>query len=1267
MYESAKQSGNYSALLAVDAVTGQTALHVAAANPSSSPDQLEIIWLLLHSGVRIETLDKLGHSCVTVAAMAGNTIGMSVILEYMLSQPQGPLNAQAVLTSIDDYNHFDILAHAVLADRKEPVLSLLGDYEYCHVQESRYCPSSRNILHLAAVNGSTNAFEALFKLCFDDISVLCNTPDVNGFMPLAYAAANCTRRHLRNGRLPKCFLGSSHPSHGSNAHGSSASHHHTSGHGSASAANSANSTSSASSVDSINSFASLVESLQVPIEALANGGANVALVSELNSDSKTWSSLVCDSRCYLDDTICVHAEFIISLLETGLVDVNQLHGTFGSEGSVVGVSALFLASLFGHIPVVKVLLVNGARQDVGAYSPLQASVATNNRSLTELLLSFNDDNEQKFLMDRPPLLTGTPKLKDSPLTIALANSAPLDEIEFFLNGPISGEDVQLAIISGKMDIVRALFKAGASSMTESEIYGKLTGLATAVDVESSQMLAFMIEDTRVALSSIVDHQGRNILHHICEYGQSNALLQIQEEIDINYTEEQRKEELRLLISPVPHAQGGGKVASPLELAARQEWSPCYKILQSYLQESGFSKAELIAIASAAHNNEKTQKNEEGPARSQYAASASISSGSKGKKTKASSSTGSKRVGDAGSRAGNNGGHRKSSAAHHANAVASTAASAFQDYMNLSTSQQMGMDTLKKAVSAKLADFVAQQSGKRHGGQHQHHQHSSSHHHHQQLQHTQHGQQSTEFAISEIPAIADEALYLKLDGLLKWIIQSNDPTPYFKVLHSAQQYKRVSVILLELHVVDTCMREALKATNPLNMQNWLRTLALLHRNDTPFLENQTLNLMVKLLSYPLFMETSKAQAYLMVTINNECAAHPKVSSLIVIKLSERENKTALLRFFSCCIKTVQDDEASPAGIGLLDLFTHIFLKDDSFAESYRRVMTNLVNAPTALSCIVTSLNSLYTKAIDMTASLRMIQRVSQYYPTRVVFAGAVLPILRLSATRLSDPAANAMHISAYAAFSDLLKFSNLPLQRLLWKVIRHSMFIDLGLTSPLLEPRTAACDVIVCLCRDPQIQQQLVADAKYFDLLLKLFTFLVPTMKPNGHITEAEALAMRECILALSFLWNQDPARITAVLSIPGALEFLLALYHTDGVSAVANRVIQIIWAHDPTLCQSLLSSSQLTMRLYQSYAEKSGFVYSQAHLMPLHQVEPFAVPKWYTHADGVLHEEWDPTAVCSYCGTSNATRAITLHNTSSEGDKRAYFCSPECQAADSIT
>lgn len=1188
MYESGKQSGSWASLLAVDTVTGQTALHVAAANPSSSSDQLEIMWMLLQAGVKVEALDKLGHSCVTLAAMAGNTIGMSVILEHMLFQPQGPLNAQSLLTSCDEFNHFDVLVHAVLADRKESVLSLLGDYEYCHVQEARYCPTARNILHLAAVNGSTNALEALLKLCFDDIVSLCSAADRNGFMPLAYAAANCTRRHLRDGRLPKCFMPSS---------------------------------TAVPNVEShINNLSALLEVLQVPIDALHNGGANVAIVSNLNPDSRTWSTLVCDPRCTRDVNCCIHSEFVVALLETGLVDVNQLHG-LGPEG---GLSSLFLASLYGHIPVVRALLENGAKQDIGAYTPMQAAAATNNRALVELLMTHNADNAKRFMMERPVNFNGTYKLQDTPLTIAIANSSSIEELEPFLSEVpfFSGEDLQLAIISGQEELVRALLNAGASPFATTELYGRLTALATAVDVDNLPALRLVLEHIET-LSEAVDHQGRNILHHVCELGRSNALLMIQEELDTQIPyEPDRKDELSILIRPVPGLPNGR--ASPLEIAARQDSSPCYKILQSYLQESGFSKSELIASA-APQTFEKLAPPPSPPVElkppppvvtssstaSTSSASAFGSNPKLGKKPK----TGSPRA--------NNGKRRGGSSA------------ASQDYMNLTPSQQVGMDTLKKAVSAKLADFVASHSGR--------------------------GQlRSSEF-IADIPGITDEVLSSKLEGLLKWLINTPDPTPYFKVLHGAQQHKRVSAALLEMNIVDVCLNESLKTTNPLNMQSWLRTLALLHRNDTPFLDKHTLNLIVRLLSYPLFMETSKAQAYLMVTINNECAAHPQVSNLIVSKLSDRDNKTALLRFFSCCIRTVQDDEASPAGIGLLDLFTHIFLKEDSFADSYCRVMANLVNAPSALACIIQSLNSLYTKAIDMTASLRMLQRVAQYFPVRVVLAGALLPLLRLSTARPSDPLGAATTISAHGAFSDLLKFANLPLQKLLWKVMRHSLFIDLGLTSPALEARTAACDAIVCLCRDPTIQQQLIADPKYFDMLLKLFGSLVPSMKPNGHIGEGEALTMRECLLALSFLWNQDPARITAVLTIPNALELLLALYHTDGVSAVASRVIQIIWAHDPQQCQSLLSSSPLTMRLYQSFAEKSGFTVSPSQLVPLQHVEPFAVPKWYTHADGVLHEDLDAVTTCAYCGVNNEAKSLT------EQSKGKRYCSPECQNADATS
>ena len=1181
MYETAKQAGSWAPLLVVDTATGQTALHVAAANPSTSPDQLEILWLLLQAGVKVEALDKLGHSCVTVAAMAGNTIGMSVILEHMLLQPQGPLNAQSLLTSCDEFNHFDVLVHAVLADRKESVLSLLGDYEYCHVQEARYCPTARNILHLAAVNGSTNALEALLKLCFEDIVALSNAPDRNGFMPLAYAAANCTRRHLRDGHLPRCFMPSSF---------------------------------SSSSVESnVNNLSALLEALQVPIDALSHGGANVAQINELNPDSRTWSTLVCDPRCSRDSSCCIHSEFVVALLETGLVDVNQLHG-LGPED---GVSALFLASLYGHVPVVRALLDNGAKQDVGCYTPLQAAAATNNRVLVELLLTHNAENSKRFMMERPANLNGTAKLYDTPLTITLANSGSLEELETFIHDVpiITGEDLQLAIISGQEDTLKALLEAGTSPMAESEMYGRLTGLATAVDLDNLSMLRILLEYIP-SLSQAVDHQGRNILHHVCELGRSNALLMIQEELDAHFPDEAtRKEELRQLIRPVPSLPNGR--TSPLEIAARQDSSPCYKILQSYLQESGFSKPELIAMASSQHSSVTDKISMEPKSVLTSSSSSVASTGKPAKKGKATSG---------GKRGAVEVGRRKTGA---------SVGGSLQEYMNLTPSQQVGMDTLKKAVSAKLADFVAIHSGR--------------------------GQiRSSEF-IADIPGITDDVLRSKLEGLMKWLVHAPDPTPYFKVLHGAQQHKRVSAVLLEMNIVDTCLSESLKTTNSMNMQNWLRTLALLHRSQAPFLDKHMLNLTVKLLSYPLFMETSKAQAYLMVTINNECAAHPQVSNFIVNKLSDKENKTALLRFFSCCIRTVQDDEASPAGIGLLDLFTHIFQKEDSFAESYRRVMTNLVNAPSALSCITQSLNSIYTKAIDMTASLRMLQRVSQYYPTRVVLSGALLPLLRLSATRPTDPLGVATTISAHGAFSDLLKFSNQPLQKLLWKVMRHSLFLDLGLTSGALEARTAACDAIVCLSRDPNIQQHLIADAKYFDMLLKLLASLVPSMKPNGHISEGEALTARECLLALSFLWNQDPARITAVLSIPNALELLLALYHTDGVSAVASRVIQIIWAHDPQQCQSLLSSSPLTMRLYQSFAEKSGFTVSPAQLAPLQQVEPFAVPKWYTHADGVLHEDLDPTLACAYCGVSDTTKPL------SEQSKGKKYCSIECLGADTTS
>lgn len=1171
MIDDAKKAGSWASITAVDTSTGQTALHVAAANAASGPDQLEIIWLLLQAGVKVETLDKLGLSCVTMAAIAGNTIGMSVILEHMLLQPQGPLNAQSILTSCDEYNHFDVLAHAVLADRKEPVLSLVGDYEYCHIQEARYCPTGRNILHLAAVNGSTNALEALLKLCYEDAWMLNNTPDRNGFMPLAYAAANCTRRHLRDGRIPRCFMPSSN---------------------------------SASSVESnVNSLSALLEALQVPIDALHYGGANVVNVSELNSDSRTWSTLVCDPRCTRDVYTCVHSEFVVTMLETGFADVNQLHG-LGPEG---GVSGLFLASLYGHIPVVRAFLDNGAKQDVGAYTPMQAATATNNRALVELLLTYNAGNAKKFLMERPVNTYGTQKLPDTPLTIALANSASIEEIEPLLVETtfVTGEDLQLAIISGQEELVKMLFdNFGVSALATSEMYGTLTGLATAVDLDSLAMFKIILEHIPIP-SHAVDPQGRNILHHICELGRSNALLMFQEDLDMQFPDEQeRKLELRKLIRPVPTLPNGR--ASPLEIAARQDSSPCYKILQSYLQESGFSKSELIASASSQSFDKPPVVD---PKSGLSSSSSSVSSS--GKSSRKSKAPGGKR--DA---------RRKGSAT-----------ASLQDYMNLSPSQQVGMDTLKKAVSAKLADFVASHSGR--------------------------GQMRSSEFIADIPGITDDVLRSKLDGLMKWLVSTPDPTPYFKVLHGAQQHKRVSAVLLEMNIVDTCLSESLRTSNPNNMQNWLRTLALLHRNDAPFLDQHTLNLIVKLLSYPLFMETSKAQAYLMVTINNECAAHPQVSNLIVSKLSEQDNKTALIQFFQCCIRTVQDDEASPAGIGLLDLFTHIFLKEDSFAEPYHRILTNLINAPSALACIIQSLNSLYTKAIDMTASLRMLQRVAQYYPTRVVYAGALLPLLRLSTSRPTDPLGIATTISAHGAFSDLLKFADLPLQKLIWRVMRRSRYIEHGLRSSALEARTAACDAIVCLCRDASVQQHLIEDSRYFDLLLKLFGSLIPAMKPNGHIGEAEALTMRECLLALSFLWNQDPARITAVLSLPNALELLLALYHTDGVSAVASRAIQIIWAHDPQHCQSLLSSSLLTMRLYQSFAEKSGFTVSPSQLVPLQHVEPFAVPKWYTAADGVLHEALHPATTCAYCGVSHSTKPLL------DPSKTVRFCSTECQLADS--
>jgi len=1166
-----------------------------------SPDQLEIIWLLMQAGVKIETNDKLGHSCITIAAMAGNTIGMSCILEYMLAQPQGPLNAQSILTSCDEYNHFDVLCHAVLADRKEPVLSLLGDYEYCHVQEARYCPSSRNLIHLAAVNGSTNALEALIKLCFDDVVVLSTTPDSHGYMPLAYAASNLARRHLRDGRMPRCFSG----------------------------------------------LLGTLESLQVPIESLVHGGSNVAHIGDLSADAKSWSTLVCDPRCTRDVNLCPHAEFASALLETGLVDVNLLHG----HGN--GVSALFLATLFGHIPMMRVLLDNGAKQDVGSFTPLQAAAATNNRLAMEILLSHTSKNAQNFMMERPPCLTMTEDLEATPLTIALSSTASLEELTLLSQAPLCGEDLQLALLSRDIHVVEMLLQAGLSTSAFTDLYGAMTGLATAVDLDDMVLLKMMLDYSPI-LSRAVDHQGRNILHHVCEANNSNALLLIFEELDSHIPDEQaRKEELRTLIRPLPNGR-----PSPLEVAARQEGSPCFKILQSYLQESGFTKAELIASASShQHQHQHHHQHHQAQGASSYPrADDGLSSYQPGSPspsippTTASSSSNTSK--------GKRKARRAEARLQQQQQQHTSSSSSSSSHVPLPAWHQLDMEKLKKAVSAKLADFLAHQSvppsvvggGGASAGPHGSSSSASSHKSHA----------SGDITISDISGTADDKLRAKVEGLLTWLLHGPDPLPYFKVLHSAQQHRRVSTILCQLNIVEICLNEALKATSPNLMQNWLRTLALLHRSDTPFLDHHTLNLIIKLLGNTLFMDTAKAQAYLMVTINNECAAHPKVSSLIVSKLSEKDNKSALLRFFNCCIKTVQDDEASPAGIGLLDLFTHVFLKNESFTETYRRVMGSLATSPSALNSLINSINNISAKPIDMSASLRMIQRVAQYFPTKVVLAGAVLPLLRICASKASEMSAT-LSSSAFSAFSDLLKFSNGALQKLLWKVMRHAMFIDIGLSSNHIEARTAACDAIVCLCRDAQTHTQLVSEPKYFDMLMKLFASLVPTVKTSGQIGEADALALRECILAISFLWDKDPARITAVLSIPSSLDVLLALYHTEGISAVASRIIQIIWAHDPTQCQTLINASSLTLRLSQAFMEKSGFNTSPSNLALLQNVEPFAVPKWHTPSDGVLHEDIDGVS-CAYCGISETVRDLRDY---SKSGKR--YCSAECSNADAST
>jgi ankyrin repeat protein len=1186
-------------------------------------------------------MDKLGHTPVTIAAMSGNTIGMSVILEFLLAQPMGQLSTQTVLTCCDETNNFDVLSHAVLADRKEPVLSLLGDYEYCPIQDTRYCSSQRSILHLAAVNGSTNAFEAMLKLCFDEVQILANSPDSLGFMPLAYAAANCTRRHYRDGRIPKCFL-----------------HQGT------------------ATQPQLN-----FETLQVPIEALAYGGANVANATELSNDAKSWSTLVCDPQCALHDT-CAHAEFANALLETGFVDVNQLHGE-------VGVSSLFLASLFGHYPVVRVLLENGARQDVGAYSPLQAAAASQHYEILEALLTQNECNRQAFQMERPPFLFGTPRLKDPPLTIAIANYTNLDDVQSILDTivedgwpvsshsnysspttatnasttsttpgtvaglmsalrsttglhptPMPGEALQLAIMTKDIMLVQMLLESNMQPFAYTETYGGMTGMATAVDVDSLPLLKLMLDHSPDIGEG--DSYGRNILHHVCEQGKSDALLMVLEELEAHLPDEnERKEELRDLIRPSA-ALPTGK-SSPLELAARHESSPCFKILQSYLQESGFSKAELIASAliSSQSQSQVQSTSPQGHPLSTLALDDSTSKTSSGSPHVAPSSAGSTKGKKAASKK-SAGGRKAASAVTHtmyntAKVQANSSPSSPGHHHPLhSTSSNMTMDQLRRSVTAKLADFVQNNpvTGKRDG--------------------------SGEIAFSDIPGIADDTLRQKLGHLLDYIRIHPEPLPYFKVLHSAQQHKRVSSILYELNIVPICLTESLKVNNPIILQQWLRTLALLHRSDTPFLDEPNLALVITLLSNTLFMDTPKAQAYLMVTINNECAAHLKVSPLIVAKLSERDKQQALLRFFDCCIKTVQDDEASPAGIGLLDLFTHVFLKEPSFTDTYRRVIGALANSPSALSSLVSSINNIATKVVDMSAALRMIQRVAQYFPSTVVLAGAVLPLLRICSAHITD-ANIPIAISAYGAFSDLLKFANAPLQTLLWKIMSQSMFLQVGLTSPIIEARTAACDAIVCLCRDPKHQAELVSDPTFFDLLLKLFASLVPSIKPSLPISDTDALALRECILAMSFLWNKEAARVTAILTVPNALDVLLALYHTEGISAVANRIIQVVWAYDHQQCQALVSSSPLTLRLYQAFVEKSGFNLNSTHLAVLQTVEPFAVPKWHTPQDGVHNEDIEGIS-CAYCGISEKLRELFDFSSNKNGQKR--YCTTECYRAD---
>jgi len=522
-------------------------------------------------------------------------------------------------------------------------------------------------------------------------------------------------------------------------------------------------------------------------------------------------------------------------------------------------------------------------------------------------------------------------------------------------------------------------------------------------------------------------------------------------------------------------------------------------------------------------------------------------------------------------------------------------------------------------------------------------------------------------MTDVSTISDEKLKKKLSALVKVCVTSADPLPYFKVLHSAQHHKRISSVLCDLDIVNTCLTEALKTTNSAILQNWLRTLALLHRCDEPFLTSKTMGLIMRLFGSMLFMDTAKAQAYLMVTINNECAAHPIVSSLIVSTLSEKENKIALLRFFICCIKTVQDDEASPAGIGLLDLFTHVFLKDESFSETYRRVIGNLATSQTALNCLVASTNNVMTKDVDMSASLRMIQRVAQYFPTKVVLAGAVLPLLRICASKfLAGETHNTLTVSAYSAFSELLKCSNAKLQRLLWKVMRHSMFIEIGLSSPHTEVRRAACDAIVCLCRDSEIQAQLVADPKYFDVLMKVFQKAVNAIVPDNttgkklpavemkQLSETDAFAMRDCLIALSFLWNKDPARITAILSVPYGLQILLRLYHFEGVSSIASRIVQMVWANDPTTCQAIVNESAGLRKLSQIFMDKTGFNPSSSNLGLLVISEPFATPKWHAPSDGVLHEDIDGVS-CAYCGASETIRELKEF-----GNPPQRYCSVEC-------